>query len=74
MSAIGGPSQVWATITDLARYATFLLQGHPDVLSADELARAFGPQSGNPHDGVRYAHGLGFQLFPGGSGTLAGQV
>ncbi len=72
--AMAPAGQVWATITDLARYATFLLDGHPDVLSADELARAFGPQSGNPTDGLRYAHGLGFQLLPGGSGTLAGHT
>ena len=70
--AMAPAGQVWATITDLATYATFLGQGHPDVLSADELGQAFGPQSGTPHDGVTYAHGLGFQLFPGGSGTLAG--
>jgi CubicO group peptidase (beta-lactamase class C family) len=72
--AMAPAGQVWATITDLARYASFLLEGHPEVLSRDELARAFGPQSGNPKDGVRYAHGLGFQLFPGGSGTLAGHT
>jgi len=72
--AMAPAGQVWATITDLARYASFLLDGHPDVLSADELKQAFGPQSGNPHDGIRYAHGLGFQLFPGGSGTLAGHT
>ncbi|MEP9365156.1 serine hydrolase domain-containing protein [Nocardioides sp. CN2-186] len=70
--AMAPAGQVWATITDLATYATFLGQGHPDVLSSEELAQAFGPQSGNPRDGVTYAHGLGFQLFPGGSGTLAG--
>ncbi|GAA4718679.1 serine hydrolase domain-containing protein [Nocardioides conyzicola] len=72
--AMAPAGQVWATVTDLARYAAFLLDGHPDVLSADELRQAFGPQSGNPKDGVRYAHGLGFQLFPGGSGTLAGHT
>ena len=70
--AMAPAGQVWATITDLATYAAFLLQGHPEVLPAGELARAFGPQSGTPKDGLRYGHGLGFQLFPGGSGTLAG--
>jgi CubicO group peptidase (beta-lactamase class C family) len=72
--AMAPAGQVWATITDLARYTTFLLDGHPDVLSADELARAFAPQSGTPKDGLRSGHGLGFQLFPGGSGTLAGHT
>lgn len=72
--AMAPAGQAWATATDLARYASFLLEGHPDVLSADELARAFGPQSGNPKDGLGYGHGLGFQLFPGGAGTLAGHT
>lgn len=72
--AMAPAGQLWATAHDLAAYAGFLLRGHPDVLSADELAAAFAPQSGSPDDGVRYAHGLGFQLFPGGSGTLAGHT
>ncbi|HEY0950428.1 serine hydrolase domain-containing protein [Nocardioides sp.] len=72
--AMAPAGQLWATITDLATYAAFLGQGHPDVLSADALARAFAPQSGSPEDGLRSAHGLGFQLFAGGSGTLAGHT
>lgn len=66
--------QLWATVTDLATYAAFLGQGHSAVLSAEELARAFAPQSGSPEDGLRSAHGLGFQLFAGGSGSLAGHT
>ncbi|MGZ8745292.1 MAG: serine hydrolase domain-containing protein [Nocardioides sp.] len=72
--AMAPAGQAWATLTDLATYALFLLDGHPDVLSAELLARAFGQQSGDPADGLGYAHGLGFQLFPGGSGTLAGHT
>ena len=70
--AMAPAGQVWATIRDLATYAAFLGAGHPDVLSADELRAAFGPRSGSPDDGLGYAHGLGFQVFPGGSGTLPG--
>ena len=72
--AMAPAGQVWATLGDLATYACFLLDGHPDVLSADLLAEAFGPQSGSAADGLGYAHGLGFQIFPGGSGTLAGHT
>jgi CubicO group peptidase (beta-lactamase class C family) len=72
--AMAPAGQVWATITDLATYAVFLGQGHPDVLSADELARAFAPQSGSPEDGLASTHGLGFQVLAGGSGTLAGHT
>ena len=72
--AMAPAGQVWATITDLATYAVFLGQGHPDVLSVEELDRAYGPQSGTPEDGVTSVHGLGFQVFAGGSGTLAGHT
>jgi CubicO group peptidase (beta-lactamase class C family) len=72
--AMAPAGQVWSTAADLASYAAFLLCGHADVLSAAELAAAFGPQSGSPEDGLRYGHGLGFQLLPGGSGTLAGHT
>ena len=40
--------QVWATITDLATYATFLGNGHSEVLSVEELDRAYAPASGSP--------------------------
>ncbi|HYF71657.1 MAG TPA: serine hydrolase domain-containing protein [Nocardioides sp.] len=72
--AMAPAGQVWSTITDLATYAVFLGRGRPEVLSADELARAYAPQAGSPEDGLRSAHGLGFQLFAGGSGTLAGHT
>lgn len=72
--ALAPAGQVWATIQDLATYAVFLGQGHPDVLSIDELDLAYSPQSGNPEDGTRSLHGLGFQVFAGGSGTLAGHT
>jgi CubicO group peptidase (beta-lactamase class C family) len=72
--AMAPAGQVWSTITDLASYAAFLVDGHPDVLAADDLSTAQTPQSGEPGTGLGYAHGLGFQLFPGGSGTLAGHT
>ncbi len=72
--AMAPAGQLWATLADLATYAVFLGQGHPDVLTVEELDRAYGPQSGTPADGLGYAHGLGFQLLPGGSGTLAGHT
>lgn len=72
--AMAPAGQVWATITDLAAYAAFLGQGHPGVLSIEELDRAYGPQSGSPEDGFRSQHGLGFQLLAGGSGLLAGHT
>ncbi|EON24023.1 MULTISPECIES: serine hydrolase domain-containing protein [Nocardioides] len=71
-AAMAPAGQVWSTITDLATYCRFLLEGHDDVLGAAALARAFTPQAGEEHAGLAYAHGLGFQIFRGGSGTLVG--
>lgn len=72
--AMAPAGQVWATIEDLARYAVFLGQGHPDVLTIEELDRAYAPAAGSPEDGTRSLHGLGFQVFSGGSGTLTGHT
>ncbi|MEO5664173.1 MAG: serine hydrolase domain-containing protein [Nocardioides sp.] len=71
-AAMAPAGQVWSTLADLATYCRFLLEGHDDVLGADALALAFTPQSGEEHPGLAYAHGLGFQIFRGGSGTLVG--
>lgn len=72
--AMAAAGQVWATITDLATYAAFLTDGHPEVLSLDWLLAASHPQSGDRDDSLDYAHGLGFQMFSGGSGVLVGHT
>jgi len=71
-AAMAPAGQMWSTVADLAPYCRFLLEGHADVLSKETLALAFTPQSGDEHSGLSYAHGLGFQIFRGGSGTLVG--
>jgi D-alanyl-D-alanine carboxypeptidase len=72
--AMAPAGQVWSTATDLATYACFLLDGHPDVLAREWVELAEGPQSGDRADALDYAHGLGFQLVRGGSGMLAGHT
>lgn len=72
--AMAPAGQLWSTITDLATYAQFLLEGHPDVLPLDDLLLASHPQSGDRDDKLSYAHGLGFQQFAGGSGMLVGHT
>lgn len=71
-AAMAPAGQVWSTVADLATYCGFLLEGHDDVLGSEVLARAFTPQAGEEHAGLAYTHGLGFQIFRGGSGTLVG--
>jgi CubicO group peptidase (beta-lactamase class C family) len=73
-AAMAPAGQLWSTIGDLARYAAFLGAGHPDVLDATWLELASHPQSGDRHDVLESAYGLGFQLGRGGSGLLAGHT
>lgn len=72
--AMAPAGQVWASLDDLARYARFLLTGHPDVLSRDLLLDATHPQSGDRHSRLAAGYGLGLALFRGGSGVLYGHT
>jgi CubicO group peptidase (beta-lactamase class C family) len=72
--AMAPAGQLWSTIADLARYASFLGAGHPDVLDLSWLDLATHPQAGDRHTALETAHGLGFQLLRGGSGVLAGHT
>ncbi len=72
--AMAPAGQLWSTVTDLTRYAQFLLDGHDEVLPKAALEAAYIPQSGALASGLTSGHGLGFQLFAGGSGTLVGHT
>ncbi len=70
--AMAPAGQLWSTVGDLARFAEFLLDGHDAVLSRELLVMAAHPQAGDQRDGLGYAHGLGLQIFAGGSGAVSG--
>ena len=72
--AMAPAGQMWSTIGDLARYAGFLGAGAAEVLDLKWLELASHPQSGDRHDDLESAHGLGFQLGRGGSGSLVGHT
>jgi CubicO group peptidase (beta-lactamase class C family) len=72
--AMAPAGQVWSTVTDLLRYAAFLIAGHPDVLSRATLDEMRTPQSGALAAAMVSAHGLGFQLSRTGSGTAFGHT
>ena len=72
--AMAPAGQVWSTVEDLATYASFLIEGHPEVLTRATLSEMATPQSGTRAGGLAAAHGLGFQLARGGSGMLVGHT
>jgi len=63
--AMAPAGQLWATITDLGRWAAFAGGDTGDVLSADTLAEMYEPHTINDSPGQPWtgAHGLGWQLW-----------
>ncbi len=72
--AMAPAGQLWSTVTDMATYARFLLEGHEDVLPLSTLNKMCTPQSGSLVGGLSGGYGLGLRLVAGGSGTLAGHT
>jgi CubicO group peptidase (beta-lactamase class C family) len=72
--AMAPAGQVWSTVSDLARYAEFLLDGHPEVLGRDTLEEMATLQSASRAGAAAGGYGLGLRLVHGGSGTLAGHT
>lgn len=66
--------QLWSTVADLSRFATFLLNGNPQVLSTEALtmmrAAASPPETADPD----YGYGLGMQLLRHEGLALAGHT
>jgi CubicO group peptidase (beta-lactamase class C family) len=64
--AMAPAGQLWSTVADLAVWARFLAEGHPDVLSAEtlrEMSRAQSPAE---------EYGLGLRLLREGDRQLVG--
>ncbi len=66
--AMAPAGQLWSTIEDLARFAAFLTDGHPDVLSREtliEMRQAVPPATD---------YGLGVRIVPYPDGLLVGHT
>jgi len=72
--AMAPAGQAWSTVGDLARYATFLVNGHERVLSAQTITEMTTPQSGSVSDGLSGAYGLGLRLLARGDRMLVGHT
>lgn len=72
--AMAPAGQVWSSVSDLAGYAGFLLDGHDEVLAGASLDEMTIPQSGTLAGAASGGYGLGLHLAAGGSGMLAGHT
>ena len=72
--AMAPAGQLWTTVTDLARWASFLGGATSGLLSADTLAEMVEPHHVVDDPGQPWvaAHGLGFQVWNVGGSRFAG--
>ena len=70
--AMAAAGQLWATLTDLGRFAAFLLGDTADVLSSDTLEEMTVPAGVDPSAPGWSTYGLGLQVVRMGDRTLVG--
>jgi CubicO group peptidase (beta-lactamase class C family) len=63
--AMAPAGQLWSTVEDLARYATFWLDPDPAVLAAATAEEMRIPVGGGPDSGLEMSWGLGLELSGG---------
>lgn len=66
--------QLWSTVDDLCRFATFLVTGADGVLSGDSVAEMREPSAAPENASWEQAYGLGTQLFRIDGRMLAGHT
>lgn len=77
--AMAPAGQLWSTIEDLARYASFWIDPVLDVLSRDTVEEMAAPAAGDPREALTASYGLGLrlhaddpELFVGHTGSMPG--
>ena len=70
--AMAAAGQLWATLTDLARFASFLLGDTADVLTPDTLEEMTQASGVDPSAKGWSAYGLGLQVVRLGDATVVG--
>ncbi|HEY6961695.1 MAG TPA: serine hydrolase domain-containing protein [Gaiellaceae bacterium] len=81
LGGVAAMGQLWSTVEDLARWATFLARGHDDVLDAKTIEEMWFPQVMYFPDEWVLGWGLGLMLynhegkiFGGHGGAMAGHL
>jgi CubicO group peptidase (beta-lactamase class C family) len=77
--AMAPAGQLWSTIEDLAKYASFWIEPGYDVLSRDTIDEMAAPAAADPSEGLSASYGLGLRLhaddphlFVGHTGSMPG--
>ncbi|MCX5066133.1 beta-lactamase family protein [Micromonospora lupini] len=70
--AMAPAGQLWSTIEDLGRWAAFLADPDPSVLTAETLTEMCSPVVISDQESWRHGHGLGLELFREGDRVYVG--
>nr|WP_202892350.1 serine hydrolase domain-containing protein [Kribbella shirazensis] len=72
--AMAPAGQLWSTIEDLARYATFWIDPVPEVLSRESVEEMAAPVASDPREGLNASYGLGLRLIADDPHLLVGHT
>lgn len=72
--AMAPAGQLWSTIEDLARYASFWIDPVPEVLSRDTVDEMAAPVASDPREGLTASYGLGLRLIADDPHLLIGHT
>jgi CubicO group peptidase (beta-lactamase class C family) len=72
--AMAPAGQLWSTIEDLARYASFWIDPVHEVLSRDTVEEMATPVASDPREGLSASYGLGLRLIADDPQLLIGHT
>ena len=72
--AMAPAGQLWSTIEDLARYASFWIDPVPEVLSRESVEEMAAPVASDPREGLTASYGLGLRLIADDPHLLIGHT
>jgi len=72
--AMASAGQLWSTIEDLAKYATFWIDPVYEVLSRDTVDEMAAPSASDPREGLTASYGLGLRLIADDPHLLIGHT
>jgi CubicO group peptidase (beta-lactamase class C family) len=72
--AMAPAGQLWSTIEDLARYASFWIDPVPEVLSRETVEEMAAPVASDPREGLTASYGLGLRLIADDPHLLIGHT
>jgi CubicO group peptidase (beta-lactamase class C family) len=72
--AMAPAGQLWSTIEDLARYASFWIDPVHEILSRDTVEEMAAPVASDPREGLTASYGLGLRLIADDPHLLIGHT